>query len=78
MIEMKMKRVLTLVVLALLVGMCVTILIQNRMIARSRTEMKSGQAYSVERYLEEEFIPTRLEEKTADELSEAGSVLWGE
>jgi len=77
-IEMKTKRAVVLIVLALLVGTCVTILIQNRMMARKQSKMESGQAYSVERYLEEEFIPTALGEKTTDELSEMGSVLWGE
>ena len=78
MIEMKTKRAVVLIVLALLVGTCVTILIQNRMMARKQSKMESGQAYSVERYLEEELIPTALGERTTDELSEMGSVLWGE
>jgi len=77
-IEMKTKRAVFLIVLALLVGTCVTILIQNRMMARKQSKMESGQAYSVERYLEEELIPTALGERTTDELSEMGSVLWGE
>ena len=78
MIETKMKRAVILIVLALMVGIFVTILIQNRMMVRKRSEMESGQAYSMERYLEEEFIPTALGEKTKDELSKMGSVLWGE
>ena len=78
MIETKTKWVLALVAFAFLVGACVTILIRDRMNARRRTEMECGQAYSVERYLEEEFIPKRLEKKTTNELSEMGSVLWGE
>lgn len=76
--EVKVKRVLILAAVLFLAGACVTILIQGRRIARGRSEMKSGQAYSMERYLEEEFIPRSLEEKTADELSEMGGVLWGE
>jgi len=76
-VEMKVKRVLILIALAFLVGACVTILIQDRMISRRQSEMESCQAYSMERYLEEEFIPKRLEEKNTDELSEVGSVLWG-
>jgi hypothetical protein len=77
-IEVTTKRVLILAAVLILVGACVTILIQGRIIARSRSEMKSGQAYSMGRYLEGEFIPQSLEEKTTDELSEMGGVLWGE
>ena len=75
--EKKMGRVFCLVVLALLIGACVTILVQGRVIARKKSGMESGQAYSMERFLEEEFIPGRLEKETTDELSKTGSVLWG-
>ena len=75
---MKTKWLIGLVALLIVVGVVLTIWIQGRRISKLKREISISQVHSVQHYLESEYIPEILQQKTTDELAEMGGKLWGE
>ncbi|MBN1882812.1 MAG: hypothetical protein JW885_11605 [Deltaproteobacteria bacterium] len=75
---MRFRHWVMFVEVLVVIAMVVTIAIQVHNISRLQSKIENNQAFSLQGYLEEEYVPEQLEALTVDDLSRMGGVVWGE
>ena len=74
----RIRRYIFFLLIGIILALAIYAFIQRQRINRIEHEMIMEQFSTYQEYVSEEYLPDLLNEKTTDELTDMGGVLWGD